>query len=290
MIEGWSVIALALGYVSSLFALAWYADRTFRSRKGGDGRPLIYALSLAVYCTSWTFFGSVGLAASSGYNFFPSISARSCSSRSAGAFWCASCGSPRARTSPRSPTSSPPATARARPLAPSSPSSRWPARCPTSPCSSKPSLSPSSTLLGALPLQLFGMHDRYGARDRAADGHVRRAVRHAPHRRDRAPGRPDRRGRGRVARQARRLPDGRLLRHFSPCSAASAAFSRRLPTTRRSSGCSPRASTAAPGSRSPSSAWCASCCCRGSSTSRWWRTIPRTRSGAPRGCSRSTSC
>ena len=71
MIEGWSVIALALGYVSGLFALAWYADKTFRTRKSGAGRPLIYALSLAVYCTSWTFFGSVGLAASTGYNFIP---------------------------------------------------------------------------------------------------------------------------------------------------------------------------------------------------------------------------
>ena len=71
MIEGWSVVALALGYVSILFALAWYADRTVRSRKGGNGRPLIYALSLAVYCTSWTFFGSVGLAASTGYDFIP---------------------------------------------------------------------------------------------------------------------------------------------------------------------------------------------------------------------------
>jgi len=70
MIEGWIVIALALGYVSSLFALAWYADRTFRSRKGSGGRPLIYALSLAVYCTSWTFFGSVGFSASTGYDFF----------------------------------------------------------------------------------------------------------------------------------------------------------------------------------------------------------------------------
>ena len=71
MIEGWSVIALALGYLSGLFALAWYADKTFRTRKSGDGRPLTYALSLAVYCTSWTFFGSVGLAASTGYNFIP---------------------------------------------------------------------------------------------------------------------------------------------------------------------------------------------------------------------------
>ena len=69
MIEGWAVIVLALAYVSGLFALAWYADRTFRSRKGGEGRPVIYALSLAVYCTSWTFFGSVGFAASTGYAF-----------------------------------------------------------------------------------------------------------------------------------------------------------------------------------------------------------------------------
>jgi Na+/proline symporter/signal transduction histidine kinase/ActR/RegA family two-component response regulator len=71
MIEGWSVVALALGYVSILFALAWYADGSGRFGRAADGRPLIYALSLAVYCTSWTFFGSVGLAASSGYNFLP---------------------------------------------------------------------------------------------------------------------------------------------------------------------------------------------------------------------------
>jgi Na+/proline symporter/signal transduction histidine kinase/ActR/RegA family two-component response regulator len=69
MIEGWSVVVLALGYLGILFTLAWYADRT-----GGLGRaagPLIYALSLAVYCTSWTFFGSVGLAAATGYDFIP---------------------------------------------------------------------------------------------------------------------------------------------------------------------------------------------------------------------------
>ena len=71
MIDRWSVVALALGYLSILFALAWYADRTVRRRKAGNGRPLIYALSLAVYCTSWTFFGSVGLAASTGYDFIP---------------------------------------------------------------------------------------------------------------------------------------------------------------------------------------------------------------------------
>src|SRR6516164_230242 len=71
MIEGWSVVTLALGYVSVLFALAWYADHNGRFSKASGGRPLIYALSLAVYCTSWTFFGSVGLAAATGYDFIP---------------------------------------------------------------------------------------------------------------------------------------------------------------------------------------------------------------------------
>ncbi len=71
MIDRWSVIGLSFAYVSILFGLAWYGDRAIRWRKGGGGRPLIYALSIAVYCTSWTFFGSVGLAASTGYDFIP---------------------------------------------------------------------------------------------------------------------------------------------------------------------------------------------------------------------------
>lgn len=71
MFDGWAILALGIAYIGVLFAIAWTGDRTIRSRKGGVGRPLIYALSLGVYCTSWTFFGSVGLAASTGYNFIP---------------------------------------------------------------------------------------------------------------------------------------------------------------------------------------------------------------------------
>ncbi len=71
MFEGWLIIAVALGYVSALFALAWIGDRFMRSRKGAGGRPLIYALSIAVYCTSWTFFGSVGSASATGFDFIP---------------------------------------------------------------------------------------------------------------------------------------------------------------------------------------------------------------------------
>ncbi|MGE8941138.1 PAS domain-containing hybrid sensor histidine kinase/response regulator [Leptospira interrogans] len=71
MFDAWAIVALGIAYVGVLFAIAWIGDRSIRSRKGGEGRPLIYALSLGVYCTSWTFFGSVGLAASTGYNFIP---------------------------------------------------------------------------------------------------------------------------------------------------------------------------------------------------------------------------
>ena len=71
MIAGWTVALLAFGYVSALFILAWAGDRFIRPRRKEAGRPLIYALTLAVYCSSWTFFGSVGLAASTGYDFLP---------------------------------------------------------------------------------------------------------------------------------------------------------------------------------------------------------------------------
>ena len=71
MFESWFLIAIALGYVGGLFAVAWAGDRMIRLRQGSGGRPLIYAMSISVYCTSWTIFGSVGLAATTGYDFIP---------------------------------------------------------------------------------------------------------------------------------------------------------------------------------------------------------------------------
>jgi Na+/proline symporter len=70
MIEGWVIVALALAYVGGLFVIAWIGDRYVTPERGG-GRPLIYALSIGAYCSSWTFFGSVGLASSTGYDFLP---------------------------------------------------------------------------------------------------------------------------------------------------------------------------------------------------------------------------
>ena len=71
MFQTGAIVALAIGYISLLFAVAWAGDRIVRSKGDKAGRPVIYALTLGVYCTSWTFFGSVGLASTTGYDFVP---------------------------------------------------------------------------------------------------------------------------------------------------------------------------------------------------------------------------
>lgn len=69
MLQGWLVLSVAIAYIGLLFGIAHYGDRTARFARSRDGRPLIYALTLGVYCTSWTFFGSVGQAANKGLDF-----------------------------------------------------------------------------------------------------------------------------------------------------------------------------------------------------------------------------
>ena len=73
MLQGWVVIAVALGYIGLLFLVASYGDSSRGQTVGGARasrtRLLIYPLSLAIYCTSWTFFGSVGSASRTGYEF-----------------------------------------------------------------------------------------------------------------------------------------------------------------------------------------------------------------------------
>jgi Na+/proline symporter/signal transduction histidine kinase len=69
MLEAWVVIAFALGYIGLLFVIASYGDETGRFGRQRRWRRFIYPLSLAIYCTSWTFFGSVGLASQTGFDF-----------------------------------------------------------------------------------------------------------------------------------------------------------------------------------------------------------------------------
>jgi Na+/proline symporter/signal transduction histidine kinase len=69
MLAGWVVGLTALIYISALFAVAHYGDRSGKRLMTGRNGAVVYALALAVYCTSWTFYGSVGLATRSGFDF-----------------------------------------------------------------------------------------------------------------------------------------------------------------------------------------------------------------------------
>lgn len=64
------VIGSAVVYVGILFLLAYVSDlRARRGEAGFLGSPLVYTLSISVYCTSWTFYGAVGSAARSGLEY-----------------------------------------------------------------------------------------------------------------------------------------------------------------------------------------------------------------------------
>ncbi len=89
MVSPSNLLSLALLYVCILFGVAWYADRvaTLAAQQGGAAsqrirlfrwwvsaaraRGVIYALSLAVYCSSWTFYGAVGSATTSAWSHAP---------------------------------------------------------------------------------------------------------------------------------------------------------------------------------------------------------------------------
>lgn len=71
MLDDWAILLIAFGYVSLLFAIAFYADQRADSGRSVISNPYIYTLSIAVYCTAWTFYGSVGRAVASGVGFLP---------------------------------------------------------------------------------------------------------------------------------------------------------------------------------------------------------------------------
>jgi Na+/proline symporter/signal transduction histidine kinase/ActR/RegA family two-component response regulator len=83
MVSPSNLLSLALLYICILFAVAWYADRNAieGGAKQGSGRfpalrgptmgGIVYALSLAVYCSSWTFYGAVGSATASAWSHAP---------------------------------------------------------------------------------------------------------------------------------------------------------------------------------------------------------------------------
>ncbi|MFA6313744.1 MAG: sensor histidine kinase [Sterolibacterium sp.] len=71
MLQGWFIALASFAYLGILFAIAWYGDRRADAGRSIISSPTIYALSLAVYCTTWTYYGSVGRAAVTGIGFLP---------------------------------------------------------------------------------------------------------------------------------------------------------------------------------------------------------------------------
>jgi len=66
-----TVLFISVGYFALLFLVALYAEKCRKTGTCLLKNSHIYSLSLAVYCTSWTFYGSVGKAATSGLEFLP---------------------------------------------------------------------------------------------------------------------------------------------------------------------------------------------------------------------------
>jgi Na+/proline symporter/signal transduction histidine kinase len=71
MLQGWVVVLASFAYIGLLFAIAYYADRRADAGRSLIDSPYFYSLSLAVYATAWTFYGSVGRAAENGVGFLP---------------------------------------------------------------------------------------------------------------------------------------------------------------------------------------------------------------------------
>ena len=71
MISPALVVGISFAYLLLLFGVAYWADRRAALGRSVIDNAWMYALSMAVYCTAWTYFGSIGRAASGGVWFLP---------------------------------------------------------------------------------------------------------------------------------------------------------------------------------------------------------------------------
>ena len=71
MLKAVEVVAVVCAYVGFLFFIARVSERRRASGSGWTNNPVVYALALGVYCTTWTFYGSVGKATIDGMLFLP---------------------------------------------------------------------------------------------------------------------------------------------------------------------------------------------------------------------------
>ena len=74
MLNPWKLTLIVLAYMGLLFAIAWFGDKQRIGRDHRKFKAIIYSLSLAVYCTSWTFYGAVGQRSIHRLGFFADLS------------------------------------------------------------------------------------------------------------------------------------------------------------------------------------------------------------------------
>lgn len=71
MISTLQIIVIAIAYVCLLFLIAYTSDKNKPRIISPRRKALVYSFSLAIYCTSWTFYGAVGSAAKTGWGYLP---------------------------------------------------------------------------------------------------------------------------------------------------------------------------------------------------------------------------
>ncbi|GAL88531.1 sodium:solute symporter family transporter [Jejuia pallidilutea] len=67
--SNYALVAIIIVYLAVLFYIAFLAEKKKQSKWVNN--PYVYTLSLAVYCSAWTYYGSIGIAANTGVNFLP---------------------------------------------------------------------------------------------------------------------------------------------------------------------------------------------------------------------------
>jgi Na+/proline symporter/nitrogen-specific signal transduction histidine kinase len=71
MLSSWVLLLVSSAYLGVLFAVAHFGDRRAEQGRSIINSPYVYTLSIAVYCTAWTYYGSVGRASAGGVGFLP---------------------------------------------------------------------------------------------------------------------------------------------------------------------------------------------------------------------------
>ncbi|KAA0257998.1 GAF domain-containing protein [Deferribacter autotrophicus] len=64
-----TILLITFGYFGLLFLIAYYGEKIFKKNKKLISNPYIYSLTLGVFCTTWTYYGSIGKAATTGLDF-----------------------------------------------------------------------------------------------------------------------------------------------------------------------------------------------------------------------------